>query len=283
MRAYSFAKITVRPFLKLSDVNNHYIFGETKHVINMCDYREPEVIDLIHSKGGTFDWFPTEEQPMDVNAILQAVAKLAEYDKDSTPIIVHCMGGNNRSRTVVEAYYFAKTGTHLEDMYRGYMNHLHYNCESGYLPPLKEMEKLLSNSTITKMKHTDILLNDVLALIRDNNILDGDLYIKHIRDFFAQSPDESIFQFTTVSWDSDEKEFDFRWDTMLLDCRFSIGLKESRWHQWIGINHHCKDVECYVHGVGGDYYDNDDFADCFYDAMNWHLEEIKNDKPYSEQ
>lgn len=146
MKNYEFANITVRPFLKLSDVNNPYIFGETKHVINMCDYREPEVIDLIHSKGGTFDWFPTEEQPMDVNAILQAVAKLAEYDKDGTPIIVHCMGGNNRSRTVVEAYHFAKTGTHLEDMYRGYMNHLHYNCESGYLPPIKEMERLLARN-----------------------------------------------------------------------------------------------------------------------------------------
>ena len=84
---------------------------------------------------------------MDVNAILQAVAKLAEYDKDGTPIIVHCMGGNNRSRTVVEAYHFAKTGTHLEDMYRGYMNHLPYNCENGYLPPLKEMEQLLSSLT----------------------------------------------------------------------------------------------------------------------------------------
>jgi len=143
MKNYDFANITVRPFLKLSDVNNPYIFGETKHVINMCDYREPEVIDLIHSKGGTFDWFPMEEQPMDVDAILQAVIKLAEYDKDGTQIIVHCMGGNNRSRTVVEAYHFTKTGTHLEDMYRGYMNHLHYNCESGYLPPLKEMEHLL--------------------------------------------------------------------------------------------------------------------------------------------
>lgn len=146
MRTYDFANITVRPFLKLSDVNNPYIFGETKHVINMSDYREPEVIELIHSKGGTFDWFPTEEQPMDVNAILQAVAKLAKYDKEGTPIIVHCMGGNNRSRTVVEAYHFSKFGTHFEDMYKGYLNHLHYNCESGFLPPLKEMERLLSSN-----------------------------------------------------------------------------------------------------------------------------------------
>ena len=153
MKNYDFANITVRPFLKLSDVKNPYIFGETKHIINMCDYREPEVIDLIHSKGGTFDWFPTEEQPMDVNAILKAVAKLAEYDKDGTPIIVHCMGGNNRSRTVVEAYYFSKTGTHLEDMYRGYLNHLHYNCESGYLPPLKEMEQLLLSLKNNPLNH----------------------------------------------------------------------------------------------------------------------------------
>ena len=143
MMKYDFANITVRPFLKLSDVNNPYIFGETKHVINMCDYREPEVIDLIHSKGGTFDWFPTEEQPMDVNAILQAVAKLAEYDKDGTPIIVHCMGGNNRSRTVVEAFYFAKLGTHLEDEYKGYPNHLLFNCGGGFLPPIKDMEKMI--------------------------------------------------------------------------------------------------------------------------------------------
>lgn len=153
MKDYEFANITVRPFLKLSDLNNPYIFGETKHVINVCDYREPEVIDLLHQRGVTFDWFPTEEQPMDVDAILQAVAKLAEYDKDGEHIIVHCMGGNNRSRTVVEAYHFAKTGTHLEDMYRGYLNHLHYNCESGYLPPLKEMELLLT-------KNIDIMANN---------------------------------------------------------------------------------------------------------------------------
>ena len=145
MKNYDFANIKVRPFLKLSDVKNPYIFGETKHVINMCDYREPEVIDLIHSKGATFDWFPTEEQPMDVDAILHAVAKLFEYDRDGSPIIIHCLGGNNRSRTVVEAYHFAKTGTHLEDEYKGYPNHLLYNCGEGFLPPIKEMEKLLSN------------------------------------------------------------------------------------------------------------------------------------------
>lgn len=136
---YTFANITVRPFLRLSDVNNPYIFGETKHVINMCNNREPEVIEAIIAKGATYDWFPTEEQPMDLSMVLQAVAKLGIYARDGLPIIVHCMGGNNRSRTVVEAYYFSKYLKHYEDEYKGYKNHLIYNCENGFLEPLKEM------------------------------------------------------------------------------------------------------------------------------------------------
>lgn len=147
MLTYDFANITVRPFLKLSDVNNPYIFGETKHVIDMCYYREPEVIDLIQSKGATFDWFPTDEEPMDQDMILKAVAKLFEYDRDGSPIIVHCLGGNNRSRTVVEAYHLAKLGRHLEDEYKGYPNHLLYNCGEGFLPPIKEMGKMLFRLT----------------------------------------------------------------------------------------------------------------------------------------
>ena len=43
------------------------------------------------------------------------------------------------------------------------MNHLHYNCESGYLPPLKEMERLLlcpeKNLNIRKQQ-VEITLND---------------------------------------------------------------------------------------------------------------------------
>ena len=140
MRIYDFANITVRPFLKLSDVNDPYIFGETKHVISMCDYREPEVIELIKSKGATFDWFPTEEQPMDLRMVLQAVAKLGIYAMDGSPIIVHCMDGNNRSRTVVEAYYFSQYLKHYEDEYKGYKNHLIYNCGNGYLESLKKMQ-----------------------------------------------------------------------------------------------------------------------------------------------
>ena len=142
---YTFANITARPFMTVNDVNNKWIFGDTKHVINVSMHNDPSAADLIQSKGATYDWFPTDERPMDLDIVLQAVAKLAEYDRGGAHIIVHCMHGNNRSRTVVEAYHFAKLGTHYEDDYHGSTNHLIWNCEQGYLPPLPEMEQLLRN------------------------------------------------------------------------------------------------------------------------------------------
>ena len=53
-----------------------------------------------------------------------------------------------------------------------------------------------------------------------------------------------------VKWDEKE-EFDFLWDTALLDCRFSVGLEETSWHLWAGVNTHSKDDECFQHGIGG--------------------------------
>lgn len=145
---YTFANITARPFMTVGDANNKWILTEdTKHVINVCMHQSQEAIELIKAKGATYDWFPTDERPMDVDVVLQAVAKLAEYDRDGSHIIVHCLHGNNRSRTVVEAYHYAKLGTHYEDEYQGYMNHLIWNCAKGYLPPLQEMEKMLRKFT----------------------------------------------------------------------------------------------------------------------------------------
>lgn len=143
---YKFANITARGFITLDEIENPCtITDRTKHVVDVCMYREPEVIDAIKAKGITFDWFPTDERPMDLDMVLLAVSKLAEYDRDGSHIIVHCLHGNNRSRTVVEAYYFAKLGLHVEDECKGYKNHLIWNCEQGYLPPLSEMENLLKD------------------------------------------------------------------------------------------------------------------------------------------
>ena len=143
---YKFANLTTRPFLTFKDATNKWILtDDTKHVIDVCMYREPEVIKQLQSRGITFDWFPTDERPMDLNIVLLAVATLLQYDQDGSHIIVHCLHGSNRSRTIAEAFHFAKLGTHIEDEYKGSTNHLIWNCEQGYLPSLPEMEHLLKD------------------------------------------------------------------------------------------------------------------------------------------
>ena len=149
MVSYPFANITVRPFVGINDVRNPYIFKDGTHVINVSqDWRE-EVRDYVEQHSGTYDWIPLNEEPnMGVENLLKAVTLLAKFDMLDSHTIVHCVGGNNRSRTVVEAYYFAKYGTHYEDEYKGFPNHLIYNCKSGYLPPLLEMEQILFKNNV---------------------------------------------------------------------------------------------------------------------------------------
>lgn len=151
MQSYKFANIVVFPFIGIITVKNPYIFQDGTHVINVSlDWRE-EVRDYVEQHGGTYDWIPLHEEPhMEVDNLLKAVELLAKFDKPDHRTIVHCVGGNNRSRTVVEAYHFAKLGTHYEDEYKGFPNHLIYNCASGYLPPLQEMEDILKELHIRK-------------------------------------------------------------------------------------------------------------------------------------
>ena len=96
-----------------------------------------------------FFWSPShfplvEEGPdMGLENILAAVRELMKADAAGEKVILHCSFGNNRSRTVAEAFHFKKMGFQLEDEYKGYPNHLAYNCGEGHLPPLSEIEQLL--------------------------------------------------------------------------------------------------------------------------------------------
>jgi protein tyrosine phosphatase (PTP) superfamily phosphohydrolase (DUF442 family) len=146
MKAYKFAKITVRHYPNICDVNNKWIFtDETTAVINVSQKDKKEITGAIIAKGMDYHHFPLAEEVSDIGweNIVKAVKAIHKYDMQDKHIIVHCDGGQNRSRTVVEAYHFAKTGQHITDEYKGYMNHLIYNSSSGYLPPLDEIEAAL--------------------------------------------------------------------------------------------------------------------------------------------
>ncbi len=152
MKAYKFAKITVRPYPNICDVNNKWIFTpEVEAVLNVSQKYKAEIVDAIKQKGIEYYHFPLDEEVPDIGweNIKKAVKVLFECEEQGKHILVHCDGGNHRSRLVVEAFHFAKTGTHLADEYKGFDNHLIYDCRSGFLPPLEEVEEELKQMKFT--------------------------------------------------------------------------------------------------------------------------------------
>lgn len=145
MKKYDFAPIIVRPFPTLTDVRNPWIFPrKVRHLINVANEEDPEIKEAILARGITYEWLPTDERPrMNLPHILLAVRLLRQYDAAGEQTIVHCQAGLNRSPSVVEAYYYCKYHTHLSAEYCGYQNHLIYNCKTGHLPPLEDMEHYL--------------------------------------------------------------------------------------------------------------------------------------------
>ena len=147
MKKYDFANITVRPYPNLCDVNNKWIFTpDIKVVINVSQKYKTEIVEAIKQKGIEYFHFPLDEEVPDIGweNIIKAVETLMQYEVAKTHILVHCDGGNHRSRLVVEAFHYAKFGCHLLDEYKGYDNHLIYDCRSGFLPPLEEVEEELA-------------------------------------------------------------------------------------------------------------------------------------------
>lgn len=147
MKHYTFAKITVRPYPNVCDVANKWIFTpDIIAVVNVSQKRNSAVADAIMQKGVAYYHFPLAEEVDDIgwSNVLEAVAVLRSYEASEGRVFVHCDGGTHRSRLVVEAYHFAKLGHHLTDPYKGYANHLIYDCSEGYLPPLSDVEAALS-------------------------------------------------------------------------------------------------------------------------------------------
>lgn len=132
----------------MCDVNNNWIFTpEIGVVVNVSQKYKAEIVDAIKQKGIEYYHFPLDEEVPDIGweNIKKAVKTLMYYDNTDKHILVHCDGGNHRSRLVVEAFHYAKVDTHFIDEYKGYDNHLIYDCKSGYLLPLDEVEEALKN------------------------------------------------------------------------------------------------------------------------------------------
>ena len=147
MKIYSFADIKARPEPTINDINNPWIFGNVMCVINVSEH-ESKFIEEYDKRKIKYYYFPLKENISDIGYcnIIAAVKVVISNIRNGIPTIVHCTCGNNRSRSVVEAAYFALYHKHLQDEYKGFPNHLIWNIKNHYLPySLDEFEHQLIN------------------------------------------------------------------------------------------------------------------------------------------
>ena len=152
MHTYPFAKISARNFPTPADLRNPWIFPkDVAVVVCVSQYFDEALAEIMKSRGAEYHHLPLEEEVDDIGweNILKAVAIILQADKEDKRVIVHCDFGQHRSRLIVEAFHFAKFGTHFVDEYHGYDNRIIYNCSNHHLPPLEVVEQELKQLTQT--------------------------------------------------------------------------------------------------------------------------------------
>ena len=127
-------------------VNKSFELRKHRYIINVSDEYYHEYFKVFGLSHVYQFWFPMNEfkKDMGLNSIYAAIIILWQAEQDGDAVYLHCHSGNNRSWTVAAAYYFWRTGEHLNrPTRRGFVNKLHQNCAEGYLPPMREMEEFL--------------------------------------------------------------------------------------------------------------------------------------------
>lgn len=200
MKLYKFAPISARCFPTIADLNNPWIFPkDVAVVVSVTPHYDAKIAEAIKAKEIDFYHFPLEEEVDDIGweNIKQAVAVLLKYNKEGKRIIVHCDFGQHRSRLVVEAFYYAKFGEHFTDEYKGFDNHLIYDCFSCHLPRLDIVEQELfqlsqNNSSLTCIHSTETAIN-VSAIAKSIEFIgvdEADFALKN--EMFARPKHEPI-------------------------------------------------------------------------------------------
>ena len=146
MWIYKFAPISARCFPTVADLNNPWIFPkDVAVVVSVTHNYDAGIKDEIESRGMKYFHYPLYEEVDDIGweNVQRAVSILLQYDSEGKRMVVHCDFGQHRSRLVVETFHYAKLGAHLHDEYKGYDNHLIYDCCTEHLPPLNVVERVL--------------------------------------------------------------------------------------------------------------------------------------------
>lgn len=93
-------------------LNNSYLID---YLINVSDEYKPEIYDVCLSKNIKYFWFPLNEctDNIGLNSIYGAMQILWIAEQENKKVIVHCHAGANRSRTILECYYYLRTKKYI--------------------------------------------------------------------------------------------------------------------------------------------------------------------------
>lgn len=104
--------VHVRSFIKPSDVQNKWIMDGIKCVVNVSSDYDEDVSSELRKRGIAYYWFPMSEHndDMGLHSIYGALKVLQPFVDRKEPVIIHCYGGNNRSKVIYESLYYLNFG-----------------------------------------------------------------------------------------------------------------------------------------------------------------------------
>lgn len=143
MKSYTFALISAREYPTVKILDHPHIWGGVQFCVNLSEKPyTPELEAALSAHGIEWVHCPVSEEPGSdwLDSFAVALPKMYRAYKDGKKQVVHCDMGNNRSRSFVEALYFAIKRKEYDDPYKGENNHLIYNCTQGHLPDIGELE-----------------------------------------------------------------------------------------------------------------------------------------------
>ena len=111
MKSYSFSKVSARGYLTEADYNNKYIFtDDLKQIINVSGRPLEKPLSFFRERDLIARNMPLTDKDGDMgfDTLLKAVRYLLFWDRRDKRSIVCCAFGVNRSRTVIEAFHYAR-------------------------------------------------------------------------------------------------------------------------------------------------------------------------------
>ena len=140
MKAYDFAKVYARGPMTEADYRDDELTDNLRLVINLTDEWRNEPYEITRKKKIDVYIRPISNQEKRFEYLLDCVKIILWRTRDGQKAFVFCDSDLLYSSAIIEAYHFFKLRSHLTDEYKGYKNHLIYLCETGFYPPLKDVE-----------------------------------------------------------------------------------------------------------------------------------------------